>query len=169
MKIVLNHLLASSLLVPALVAEVVPESWQVEEGWKYLGCHADAGNLMRTLSYKARNDDKGMNNLACMTQCQDLHFRYAGPIFGKECFCGDHILNDGAAGPQIGSDADEHCNMTCPGAIIAGEICGGNTGITLWEYSQPPVCLFPLGFVRAQAFYSIPAITCYRLTPSYPR
>lgn len=98
-------------------------------GWTSRGCYTDAA-AGRTL-LGAYSVDAGGNSVdACTAKCNAAGFFYAGVEFGKECFCGNTLSNNGVPAPA--SD----CNFACPGN--AGQKCGAGNRLNIYAAPGAP-------------------------------
>lgn len=71
-----------------------------------------------------RVDYPDMTLEKCTTACANAGFKYAGVEFGKECYCGNSLVNGASTTLTSGQ-----CYMTCPGN--SAENCGGPDAIQL--------------------------------------
>ncbi|KAK9773306.1 hypothetical protein SCAR479_10035 [Seiridium cardinale] len=67
-------------------------------------------------------DIAGVTNGKCKTTCQANCFKYAGPEYGTQCFCGNAVQNSATA---VGTG----CNVARSGDSTS--YCGGSNAISL--------------------------------------
>ncbi|POR36124.1 Xylosyltransferase oxt [Tolypocladium paradoxum] len=96
--------------------------------WGYLGCFQDAINRTlvgsKPLDY-LRGD---MSNSTCIEHCTSKGYSFAGTEWGKECWCGHSIRDDGVRLPE------SFCDTPCQGA--ESSCCGGSWAISVFMCSN---------------------------------
>jgi hypothetical protein len=98
------------------------------ENADYIGCSKDQAS--RILSKKLPDQETVTVN-SCIAACSAVNHIYSGLQYGKECWCGDELIN-----PMFYTEgeSDGKCNFRCKGE--SSEVCGG-----LWKtsvYKQAP-------------------------------
>ncbi|KAM7190875.1 WSC domain containing protein, partial [Naviculisporaceae sp. PSN 640] len=94
----------------------------------YLGCYTDGGGGEgHTLQGKSLIDDDDMTKELCQAFCAS--WPYFGMEYGKECYCGNAILN-GAP------DLESTCNVPCEGNT--SQTCGGGGHMSIYYDSSVP-------------------------------
>lgn len=95
-------------------------------GWKYVACAKDPAGQSRTLP-DVYIDQSDMTVAQCIDACEAAGHKYAGVEYRSQCFCGDEIASDRM--PTAGTLGD--CSLPCAGD--AGELCGGNSRVSVYE------------------------------------
>ena len=100
------------------------------KGYKYIGCGLDnAGD--RTLNDELLTGDD-MTVEKCIDFCKGKSTKYAGIVFGSQCYCGSGVAEDRKPGTT------SNCLMKCRGD--ESEVCGGADAISLYEACTGGAC-----------------------------
>ncbi|WQF76496.1 Putative carbohydrate-binding WSC [Colletotrichum destructivum] len=91
--------------------------------FKSIGCYSDHASA-RTLT-KGISLSGGVRVSDCTSACAAQGYQFAGLEFGKECFCGTGIQNDGKP------ISAESCNMAC--TADKTQYCGGAAAINIYK------------------------------------
>jgi len=103
------------------------------KGFKYIGCGIDnAGS--RTLN-KAQTWGQDMTITKCVDFCKSKGTKFAGLVYGSECYCGDAV--DKSRMPQPGVAGG--CTMKCAGDKKTN--CGGPDAISLYQTCSGSACV----------------------------
>jgi hypothetical protein len=100
------------------------------KGYKYVGCGLDNAGA-RTLNDELLTGDD-MTVEKCIDFCKTKSTKYAGIVYGSQCFCGASVAQDRAPGTA------SNCLMKCGGN--ANEVCGGADAISLYEACSGGAC-----------------------------
>ncbi|EJD47485.1 WSC-domain-containing protein [Auricularia subglabra TFB-10046 SS5] len=92
-------------------------------GFTSLGCFVDSQSA-RTLRGTALFSAGNMTPATCASRCKSAGFKFAGVEYGKECFCGNEIVNQKKV-------ADGDCSTACAGDAKAR--CGAGNRINIYQ------------------------------------
>ncbi|WVQ99770.1 hypothetical protein IAU59_006912 [Kwoniella sp. CBS 9459] len=125
-------LLVSQAAVTTLVSDLTHKAVVLPSGWSVAStsCVAE-GTSGRALASASTASDS-MTIETCLNFCQDKGFQYAGIEYGRECYCGDSLVN--GASLDIASSS---CNTACAGDDSS--LCGGGNALQL--YNNPSLAL----------------------------
>ena len=90
-----------------------------------IGCFRDQGASIGTNGRDLNGfytHSSSMTAAACINECRQRGFAYAGTQHGDQCFCGN---NYGRSGPA------NNCDMRCSGS--PAEICGGSWANSVYK------------------------------------
>ena len=96
-----------------------------------IGCFRDQGDDTGTRGRDLNGfvtHGPNMTTAACINECQQRGFAYAGTQYSSWCFCGNSY---GRSGPS------NSCNMPCSGS--PAEFCGGVWANSVYKVVQQPV------------------------------
>ncbi|WWC62263.1 uncharacterized protein I303_104859 [Kwoniella dejecticola CBS 10117] len=102
------------------------------DGWSAAAttCVAE-GSSGRALASASFADDS-MTISKCLNYCQTQGFQYGGVEYGRECYCGDSLVNGASL-----SSPSTNCNTPCAGD--SSRTCGGGNALQL--YKNPSLAL----------------------------
>lgn len=119
---------------PKLLTQATPEMAGfvdvTSKGFKYIGCGLDNA-IDRTLKDQLLTGDD-MTVEKCIDFCKGKSTKYAGIVYGSQCFCGGSVAEDRAPGTA------SNCLMKCRGKD--SEVCGGADAISLYEACSGGAC-----------------------------
>jgi hypothetical protein len=93
-----------------------------------IGCFRDQGNPTGTSGRDLNGfvtHGPNMTTAACINECQQRGYKYAGTQYSSWCFCGNSYGRSGTA---------NNCNMACSGS--PAEICGGSWANSVYGASR---------------------------------
>ncbi|KAI4190389.1 MAG: hypothetical protein L6R41_000841 [Letrouitia leprolyta] len=96
-------------------------------GWTSIGCYTDQNprTLTTGMTGSVPGGAAAMTVSLCTAACKSKNFLYAGLEYAQECWCGNAILNGGAA-------AASGCTAACKGN--ATEYCGGSNRLNVYQF-----------------------------------
>lgn len=103
------------------------------KGYKYIGCGLDNAGA-RTLKDELLTGDD-MTVEKCIDFCKGKSSKYAGIVYGSQCYCGGGVADDRKPGTA------SNCLMKCGGD--ESEVCGGADAISLYEACSGSACMNP--------------------------
>ncbi|WRT64450.1 uncharacterized protein IL334_001382 [Kwoniella shivajii] len=95
----------------------------VVNGYTYQGCISEVKGRALT---GASTQSASMSIETCTAYCSKLGFTYTGVEYGKECYCGNSLVNGAGASSSA-------CGYSCTGN--SQETCGGYNAISLYKTS----------------------------------
>nr|XP_019007470.1 uncharacterized protein I206_07728 [Kwoniella pini CBS 10737]OCF46251.1 hypothetical protein I206_07728 [Kwoniella pini CBS 10737] len=104
----------------------LPDGWSTAS----TSCVAE-GTTGRALASASWADDS-MTIYKCLNYCSNQGFQYGGVEFGRECYCGDSLVNGASL-----SLPSTNCNKACGGD--SSRTCGGGNALQL--YQNPSLAL----------------------------
>ncbi|EJD34222.1 WSC-domain-containing protein, partial [Auricularia subglabra TFB-10046 SS5] len=104
-------------------------------GFTSLGCFVDSQSA-RTLRGTALFSAGNMTPATCASRCKSAGFKFAGVEYGKECFCGNEIVNQKKAADAVRSTA-------CAGDAKAR--CGAGNRINIYQSTAATSARVPAG------------------------
>ncbi|KAI1773881.1 WSC-domain-containing protein [Hypoxylon cercidicola] len=122
----------STLYVPTRHLSTVSEG---DHAYHHLGCYTEGTSgraLGRGTSAASASDsttDAAMTVEKCASYCAGKGYSYMGVEYGRECYCNDEGLLNGAIRASEGD-----CDMVCVGDIT--EFCGGSSRINIYGASS---------------------------------
>ncbi|TCD61199.1 hypothetical protein EIP91_008787 [Steccherinum ochraceum] len=105
---------------PAAPSSTPSSSPSAPGTWVADGCVKDTAS--RTLQGFSTSSDS-MTIATCQSTCDSKGFTYAGLEFGKECYCGNELVD------RVDINQAQQCYMTCSD----GKKCGGTWAISLFK------------------------------------
>ncbi|WWC88965.1 uncharacterized protein L201_003880 [Kwoniella dendrophila CBS 6074] len=94
-------------------------------GWGLASSCIAEGSSGRALA-SASWSDNSMTNAKCMNYCSGQGFQFAGTEYGRECYCGDSLVNGASL-----SRTSTSCTKSCGGD--SSTICGGGSSLTVFQ------------------------------------
>jgi hypothetical protein len=121
---------AAPKLLKAPTAQMAGYVDVTSKGYKYIGCGLDNASTRTLNDELLTGDDMTVNK--CIDFCKGKSTKYAGIVYGSQCFCGGSIAEDRAPGTT------SNCLMKCGGD--QNEVCGGADAISLYEACSGGTC-----------------------------
>ncbi|KAG0650392.1 WSC domain-containing [Hyphodiscus hymeniophilus] len=117
-------LIATCMTIKRETSTIVARS-----SWNSLGCYTDnvSGRALPN-SEAVPGGSAAMTNEACQSTCLAAGFSIAGTEYGRECWCGNALVNGGAP-------VSDGCNMACNGN--SAETCGGSNRLNVYQDTSP--------------------------------
>ncbi|GAA5866778.1 hypothetical protein JCM8547_003561 [Rhodosporidiobolus lusitaniae] len=106
---------------PAATSTVLPKADNAD--WSYVGCYNDSVSA-RTLVNGLSSQDWTATN--CLNLASTAGYKYAGVIYGGECWGANEIASTGTA------QSLDKCNWDCNDARGV-ETCGGEAGLDVYQ------------------------------------
>ncbi|WWD22596.1 hypothetical protein CI109_107089 [Kwoniella shandongensis] len=119
------RLFVSNAALSALSADLTSKVVNLPTGWSTADTACvQEGTSGRALALASTTSDS-MTVPTCLNYCSGLGFAYAGVEYGRECYCGNSLVNGASL-----SLPSTTCNMKCTGDTAT--TCGGANGLQLY-------------------------------------
>ncbi|KIJ44809.1 hypothetical protein M422DRAFT_47177 [Sphaerobolus stellatus SS14] len=114
---------------------------KLPSGWTALGCFSLRKYIsdnpgLRSIDLASYFDPIFSTQDSCIAFCDERNYPLAGAEFGRECYCGNQLMNNSTQTPLT------DCNIPCPANSTTS--CGGSSRLSLFSKNHGPTLVTQL-------------------------